>query len=246
VSRPIRKHRPTWRSLLLLGGILAVSLPHLAIAGPEPADVPVEPRMQPPYSAWMNRLMDSLRHRDPEAILMGDSLVAAWPKDLSRALFDVEPVNFGAGGDTTANLLWRMRTAFGPGMRLTSALILVGTNDLPKRPAEGIAASVGHILSELQAAAPKACVTVVALLPRRNGGAALRGKIQEVNERLLALASPSVRIVDASAPLLERCPVTGPCDLYKDTVHLTRAGYEILTSVVQSAQQERPCPTPLR
>lgn len=240
MSQPNRKRRRAWLGMLLLGGLLAVSPAGLAVA--ESADVPVEPRAQPPYPEWMNRLIGTLRQRDPDAILMGDSLVAAWPKDLSGSLFEGEVVNFGAGGDKTNNLLWRVRNAFGPGMRLSSALILVGTNDLPKRSAEGIAASIGQILSEVQAAAPKACVTVVALLPRRDGGVAFSTKIREVNERLFRLVSPRVRVVDPSAPLLERCPATSSCDLYKDPVHLTRAGYEVLTSFVRTAQQQHPCP----
>ncbi|HYG89227.1 MAG TPA: GDSL-type esterase/lipase family protein [Azospirillum sp.] len=237
----IRERCRAWLSILLAGGALLVLSTGLAAAAPDTAGVPVEPRTKPPYPESMGRLMGSLRLQDPGAILMGDSLIAAWPKDLSRTLFDAEAVNFGAGGDTTANLLWRVRTAFGPGMGLTSALLLVGTNDLPKRSPKDIAASIVQIVSEVQASAPKACITVITLLPRRDNGAPFSGKIQEVNERLRGIASPGVRVVDAHTPLLQRCPATGSCDLYKDTVHLTRAGYEFLTSVVRKAQNEAPC-----
>nr|WP_246500468.1 GDSL-type esterase/lipase family protein [Azospirillum rugosum] len=223
----------------MLGAGLAALPAGVALA--DPADVPVEPRSQPPYPDWMSTLIGTLRQRDPPAILMGDSLVAGWPKDLAGTLFDAEPVNFGAGGDTTANLLWRVRTAFGRGMALRSALLLVGTNDLPKRAPEAIAGTIGDILSTIRADAPRACVTVVALLPRRDGGTAYATKIRAINDRLRSMASPRVRVIDASAPLRERCPATGPCDLYKDSVHLTRTGYELVTDAVRRAQQQAPC-----
>ncbi|MBP2291489.1 GDSL-type esterase/lipase family protein [Azospirillum rugosum] len=232
-------NRSVRAALLLLGAGLAALPAGVALA--DPADVPVEPRSQPPYPDWMSTLIGTLRQRDPPAILMGDSLVAGWPKDLAGTLFDAEPVNFGAGGDTTANLLWRVRTAFGRGMALRSALLLVGTNDLPKRAPEAIAGTIGDILSTIRADAPRACVTVVALLPRRDGGTAYATKIRAINDRLRSMASPRVRVIDASAPLRERCPATGPCDLYKDSVHLTRTGYELVTDAVRRAQQQAPC-----
>lgn len=205
------------------------------LAVPAQGETPVGPRTQPPYPDWLTKRMETLRRQDPKAMLLGDSLIAGWPPDLARRLFDAEPMNFGAGGDTTGNLLWRVRQAFGPGMGLESALVLVGTNDLPNRSAAEIAGTIGTIAAEVGRSAPGACVTLLTLLPRRDGNVAFAERIIEVNRRLDALAGPGLRVVDAYTPLHDACPAEGACPLYKDPVHLTRAGYERLTAAIGKA-----------
>ncbi|MHA7063552.1 GDSL-type esterase/lipase family protein [Azospirillum argentinense] len=212
---------------------IATLLAFLAV--PAHSDTTIGPRTQPPYPDWLVKRMETLRHQNPKAMLLGDSLIAGWPPDLARRLFDAEPMNFGAGGDTAGNLLWRVRQSFGPGMGLRSALILVGTNDLPNRSAAEIAGTIGTITTDMKRSAPGACITLLTLLPRRDGNAAFAERIAEVNRRLAALAAPGLRVVDANTPLRDACPAEGACPLYKDPVHLTRAGYERLTAAVGKA-----------
>ncbi|UKJ77373.1 SGNH/GDSL hydrolase family protein [Azospirillum brasilense] len=207
----------------------------VVLAVPAHGETTVGPRTQPPYPDWLVTRMETLRRQDPKAMLLGDSLIAGWPPDLARRLFDTEPMNFGAGGDTTGNLLWRVRQSFGPGMGLRSALILVGTNDLPNRSAAEIAGTIGTIAAEVKRSAPGACVTLLTLLPRRDGNAIFAERVAEVNRRLTALAAPGLRVVDADTPLRDACPAEGACPLYKDPVHLTRAGYERLTAAIGKA-----------
>jgi platelet-activating factor acetylhydrolase IB subunit beta/gamma len=228
--------------LILFDAILFVIPAYAAGAAPgETPDVVAEPRAKPPYPDWMLRRIATLRERDPEAILLGDSLIAGWPKPAWRALLPEGAVNFGAGGDTAGNLLWRVEQAFAPGMRLRAALLLVGTNDVPTRPAAAIAAAIAAIVAKVEADAPGACLTIVGLLPRRDGRADLETKIEDVNRRLAALASARVRVADAHRRLRDACPGAGPCTLYKDTVHLTPEGYERLTAWVAAAQQAHSC-----
>lgn len=125
---------------LLRAGWAGVAALLAFLAIPAQGEAAIGPRTLPPYPDWLMRRMETLRQQDPKAMLLGDSLIAGWPPDLARRLFDAEPMNFGAGGDTTGNLLWRVRQSFGLGMGLESALILIGTNDLPKRSAVEIAA----------------------------------------------------------------------------------------------------------
>ncbi|WP_454016415.1 GDSL-type esterase/lipase family protein [Azospirillum sp. Marseille-Q6669] len=207
----------------------------VVLAVPAQGETPVGPRTQPPYPDGLTTRMETLRRQDPKAMLLGDSLIAGWPPDLARRLFDAEPMNFGAGGDTTGNLLWRVRQSFGPGMGLRSALVLIGTNDLPNRSAGEITTSIEAITMDVKRFAPDACVTLLALLPRRDGNAIFAERIADVNRRLSALAGPGLRVVDANTPLRDACPAEGACPLYKDPVHLTRAGYERLTTLIDKA-----------
>ncbi|MBK3774971.1 GDSL family lipase [Azospirillum sp. YIM DDC1] len=222
--------RPGWAGIAALLAFLAVPA-----HGETHGEMPVGPRTQPPYPDWLTTRMETMRRQDPKAMLLGDSLVAGWPPDLARRLFDAEPMNFGAGGDTTGNLLWRVRQSFGPGMGLTSALVLIGTNDLPNRSAAEIAASIVTIATDVTRFAPGACVTLLTLLPRRDGNAAFAERIMDVNRRLTALTGSGLRVVDAYEPLRDACPAEGACPLYKDPVHLTRAGYERLTTLIGKA-----------
>ncbi|TWA72744.1 platelet-activating factor acetylhydrolase IB subunit beta/gamma [Azospirillum brasilense] len=221
--------RITRRGLAGIAALLAV------LAAPVLGDTTIGPRAQPPYPDWLTTRMETLRRQDPKAMLLGDSLVAGWPPDLARRLFDAEPMNFGAGGDTTGNLLWRVRHSFGPGMGLESALLLVGTNDLPNRSAAEIADTIGTIAAEVKRSAPGACVTLLTLLPRRDGNVVFAERVAEVNRRLTTLAGPGLRVVDANTPLRDACPTEGACPLYKDPVHLSRAGYERLTATIGKA-----------
>jgi lysophospholipase L1-like esterase len=213
-----------------------------SLGGPAAAqEIAVEPRTKPPYPDWMLRRIETLRARDPEAILLGDSLIAGWPEEDWRQVLPAGAVNFGAGGDTSGNLLWRVRQAFAPGMRLHEALLLVGTNDVATERPEAIAGMIATIVVTVERAAPDVCMTVVGLLPRRDGRADLEAKIAAVNRRLATLASSRVRVVDAYAMLRASCPGAGPCDLYKDKIHLAPAGYDRLTAFVAQAQQAHPC-----
>jgi platelet-activating factor acetylhydrolase IB subunit beta/gamma len=228
--------------LALFGAALTGIPAYAAGTTPGPADsIAVEPRAEPPYPDWLLRRIETLRARDPEAILLGDSLIAGWPEEDWHALLPGGAMNFGAGGDTSGNLLWRVRQAFAPGMRLRAALLLVGTNDVARQPAEAIAGTIATIVATVEADAPEVCVTVVGLLPRRDGRADLDAKIEDVNRRLAGLASPRVRVVDPHPMLRASCPKAGPCDLYKDKIHLAPAGYERLTSLIAQAQQAHPC-----
>jgi lysophospholipase L1-like esterase len=228
--------------LLLAGAPCPAVAANGAASRVGPTDsIVAEPRANPPYDERMLHRMETLREVDPKAILLGDSQVAAWPERNWRTLFPDGAINFGAGGDSTANLLWRIQHAFAPGMQLRSALVLIGTNDLPTKSSEAIAASIRAIVSTVEVNAPKACVTIIGLLPRRDGRRDLEAKIQDVNRRLLALESPRVRFVNPHQQLVDACQGTGPCALYADTVHLTPAGYERLTSVVTKARQQHPC-----
>ncbi len=202
------------------------------LAAPAQGETPIGPRTQPPYPDWLTTRMETLRRQDPKAMMLGDSLVVGWPPDLARRLFDAEPMNFGAGGDSTGNLLWRVRQSFGPGMSLESALVLVGTNDLPTRTAAEIADTIAAIATDVKRFAPGSCVTLLALLPRRDGNAVFAERIADVNRRLAALAGPGLRVVDVHGPLRDACPAEGACPLYKDPVHLSRAGYERLTAAI--------------
>lgn len=185
-----------------------------------PGYAPPAPRTDPPYEPWMLDRLATLRRQDPHAVMLGDSLVAAWPPDQQRRLFPGGVVNLGAGGDRTENVLWRVGQAFHPGMRLRHALVLAGANDLHLHPPGDIADALAAIAAAIQANAPDAAVTVIGVLPRRDPRA-FAAAIADVNRRLRAL--PGIRYAD---------PGAFPGDAYKDTVHLTPAGYALLTSAV--------------
>src|SRR5689334_12130225 len=237
-----------WRARrpAVLGSILGALLvilggpPAQSAASDRADEIAAVPRPKPPYPDWMLRRIETLHARDPEAILMGDSLIAGWPEEDWRQLLPEGAVNFGAGGDTSGNLLWRVRKAFAPGMRLRHALLLVGTNDVATAPPEAIAGMIATIIETVETAAPDVCMTVVGLLPRRDGRADLAAKIEAVNRRLATLASSRVRVVDPDPMLRANCPQAGQCDLYKDKIHLSPPGYDRLTALVAAAQQAHP------
>ncbi|WP_217494477.1 glycosyl hydrolase 115 family protein [Nibricoccus aquaticus] len=138
--------------------------------------------------------------------------------------------NFGWGGDTTKNILWRITQGELDGVNPKVIVLLAGTNDLGKTPKPGAVADVvtgiATILEVCQAKAPEATIVLMGIFPRNDGERA-NAAINEVNEQIAKLADGKAvrflnindQLADAQGKLFEGVAV--------DKLHLSLKGYEV-------------------
>ncbi len=105
-----------------------------------------------------------------DIIFIGDSITHMWSsvglKQWDHYYGDRHALNFGAGGDKTQNVLWRLDTwkvhAFHPKV----AVVLIGTNNIGFDPPADIATGVKAVISKEQSMYPGIKTILIGILPR--------------------------------------------------------------------------------
>jgi lysophospholipase L1-like esterase len=175
-------------------------------------------------------------------LFLGDSITArwvtcgavAWNQDFGR----LGALDFGIGGDTTQNVLWRVQHGELAGLRARTVVLLIGTNDYhhiwtPAQVARGVAATADAVRTAL----PDAHVVVLALLPRDGAHAAPRIDVNATNDILARTAfGPHISYLDIDAELLGPGGAlrAGMFDQFQ--VHPTAAGYEVIERALLAYQ----------
>ncbi|AUC97975.1 hypothetical protein CWS35_29830 [Bradyrhizobium sp. SK17] len=174
---------------------------------------------------------------DASIVLLGDSLVEAWPQDLSSSLAAGRPVlNLGVGRDRIQNTLWLL-TSFEQQLKRVqpqSVILLLGTNNVYLDKPCGVRLAFDHVFDRISRIWPKARVVQILILPRGPNMTGARETISEVNASLQSREKSvqKYRVLDASAIA---CRDGTPCANYRDDLlHLTRTGYEELTQIVRT------------
>jgi lysophospholipase L1-like esterase len=170
-----------------------------------PADQPV-PRRDPNSLAAHAQLVEKARAGGIDVYFEGDSITRRWgaldrPDLLAnwkQNFFGWNAADFGWGGDTIQNILWRLNNGELDGVNPKVIVLLAGTNNVGNTvPPEGDAAKVADItkglrsiVGVLRAKAPQAVVVLTAILPR-NDNPAVMPTIDRINRNLAQLADGS-------------------------------------------------------
>jgi lysophospholipase L1-like esterase len=159
--------------------------------------------------------------------LFGDSLMRGWEDhdDLWHTEFEPRRAGlFATTGDTTSNLLWRLRNGEADGYEARQCVVLIGINNRKHHSPAETAAGIAACVTELKKRQPKAAILLHGLLPQgrsqTDGG---RRFVNAVNEPLATMAD--VRFVDLGQALLEADGTMSEA-ISPDGTHLTKAGYE--------------------
>jgi lysophospholipase L1-like esterase len=211
--------------------------------GPRPAStvVPVTQNRDWRTYDWARRheaCVALLRDRQPEIVLIGDSITHFWggdPADGRRTGVTVwdrlfagrRVVNLGCGWDRTENVLWRLTHGEFDGVRPKVAVIMIGTNNLNLNPPEEIAAGVEAIIAEVVQRSPSTRILLLGLFPRGAKPDATRTKVAAVNQRLAHLdGSPGVTYLDVG-PRFLAADGTITQEIMDDFLHPSAAGYAL-------------------
>ncbi|AHF90971.1 GDSL family lipase [Opitutaceae bacterium TAV5] len=214
----------------------------------EPADQPVSRLKDWPWMSvadWHKKHAANVarsRQGSLDVIFFGDSITEQWETSGAKVwekYFNTGHVaNFGIGGDTTQNLLWRIQNNDGlKGLSPEVVVVLIGTNNFgfskhrPDEVANGITAIVDALCRQF----PKTHVLLLGVLPRSpNPDAFVRGLIHEANGGIASLGNrPSVTYLDIESVLLTSTGQTRE-DIYtKDHLHLAENGYYVLLEILR-------------
>ncbi|XP_066567186.1 platelet-activating factor acetylhydrolase IB subunit alpha2 [Amia ocellicauda] len=181
---------------------------------------------------WMaqhTRFVQECKDKEPEVLFVGDSMVQLLQQyEVWKELFSpLHALNFGIGGDTTCNLLWRLQNGELENIRPKVVVVWVGTNN-HEHTAEQVAGGILAIAQLLTSRLPQAKIVVLGLLPRGERPNPLREKNSAVNAVLRA-ALPrigSAQFLDMDGlGFVHSDGTISTRDMF-DFLHLTAAGYQ--------------------
>ncbi|XP_061607594.1 platelet-activating factor acetylhydrolase IB subunit beta isoform X1 [Phyllopteryx taeniolatus] len=201
---------------------------------------------------WMaqhSRFVQECKDAEPDVLFVGDSMVQLMQQyEVWRELFSpLHALNFGIGGDTTCNVLWRLQNGELENIRPKIVVVWVGTNN-HQHTAEQVAGGILSIAKLLTCRLPKTKVVVLGLLPRGERPNPLREKNGAVNDFLRSWLPRlgQAQFLDTSAEFVHSDGTIGPQDMF-DFLHLTSTGYrvvakplsDLLLQILEETPEER-------
>lgn len=175
----------------------------------------------------------------PNVVFYGDSITQGLQLNPNFKSAFGGSENFGIGGDTNQNLLYRLRNgeARFPGRKPDTAVLLIGTNNIGSQSVDKIAAGVLANAKELSNRLPGTEIIVMGILPRGySANDSLRKQVNAVNEivRKQLDGVSGVKFVDVSPQLLDERGNMRAGVFQKDNVHLTyNNGYSTMLNALQ-------------
>ena len=172
-------------------------------------------------------------------VFIGDSITQGW-NGAGRAHWEkhfapLGAVNFGIGGDTTQNLLWRLK--YGATEKLTpkAVMLLIGTNNLSftRDEPETIAAGIIAVIDALKVSYPNADLLLIGVFPRgQEADHPARDKIKRMNAIISKVETQEhVTYMDITDQLLESDGSLSR-EVMPDFLHLSDEGYRRWTEAI--------------
>lgn len=180
-------------------------------------------------------------------IFIGDSITQGWnvagQKYWEEAFEPLGAVNFGIGGDTTQNLLWRLQYGATENLDPKAVMLLIGTNNFSfsdnDKP-ETIAAGIIAVVDQLNLSYPNADILLMGVFPRRESpDDHLRASTKRINGIISQLeARDEVTYLDIKDQLLETGGTLSK-EVMPDFLHLSEEGYRRWTEAILPWIEER-------
>jgi lysophospholipase L1-like esterase len=211
---------------------------------PARADQPV-PRADQNSMLAHAELLEKRKKGRIDVYFLGDSITRRWgTSDEQYKAFLANwrqnfhgwnAANFGWGGDTTQNILWRLHNGELDGVNPKVIVLMAGTNNVGRTSPQGpedprasdIPRGIEAILDLCRRKAPKATIILMGITPR-NDNMAVMPIIDEINRRIARLADGKrIRYVNINDRLAD-----GEGKLYEgmhngDKLHLDLKGYQV-------------------
>jgi lysophospholipase L1-like esterase len=230
-------------SPLVLTPAKAQPAPATQPATVEPADVAapklgkdgqIDPKFKTKHEAFLKRKTDG----PIDVLFLGDSITEGWSgrgKDVWEKTYgNLNPANFGIGGDKTEHVLWRIDNGELDGISPKVLVLMIGTNNVKgdAYSAEDILKADTKIVQEIHQKLPSTKLLLLAIFPRGADPttadvASWRAKIKSVNEGLAKLDDGNLtRYLDIGDKFLAP-DGTLPKDIMPDALHPNAKGYQI-------------------
>lgn len=208
------------------------------------ADV-AEPQAAEAFARVHQALLRKKTQGQIDAYFLGDSITRRWHASEPRyrelqahwnqSFRGWNAANFGWGGDTTQNILWRLEHGELDGVHPKVIVLMAGTNNVgsitpsgnDSERIEDITSGIRAILDQCRKRAPRATILLMGITPR-NDNMAYMPIIDGVNARLAKLANGrDVRFINLNSQLADangklRDGMTDP-----DKLHLAIPAYQV-------------------
>ena len=220
-------------------------------SGPPPKDKPWVPGwgFYPQFpTAWQTMFKEQLaraKQGNIRVVFIGDSITQGWSgagKDVwDKRFAPLGAVNFGIGGDSTRQVLWRLDNGLADGLAPRVVVLKIGTNNLYDDFNSGtdaeIAEGVGAIVKKLREKLPNTKVLLCGMLPRQNEF--FTNRILKINALIRKFDDgKAVRFLDLSEKF-ETAPGKVIAELYvPDQLHLAAKGYEVWADAMEPLLKE--------
>jgi lysophospholipase L1-like esterase len=217
----------------------------IGAAQASPTCTSVEPveRTDPNSRAAHRQLLAKAKQGKIDVYFLGDSITRRWGctdaqyapmlENWRKNFFGYNAANFGWGGDTTQNILWRIQNGELDGVNPKVIVLLAGTNDIgaapsaePDAKAQHVAQGIEAIVDACRQKAPGAAIILTAIFPR-TGNAAVMPTINKLNARLAQLCDGKrVRLLTINDKLAD-AQFQLHSGMMADGLHPTVAGYQV-------------------
>ncbi len=235
-----------------------------------PADQPLA-RMDRNSQLAHTQLLEKAKKGGIDVYFEGDSITRRWgatdyPEFLAnwkQNFFGWNAADFGWGGDTTQNILWRLENGELDNVNPKAIVLLAGTNNVGSRAPAGeddpriadVTKGIKAIVDLCQKKAPGATIILMGILPRNDGRdnpTGVMSVIDKINANIAAFADgKKVRYLNINDKLADKDGKLFD-GMTVDRLHLTPKGYQvwadalkpILTELLGAPAQRDHAPAP--
>ena len=193
------------------------------------------------------QMLAKARRGGIDVYFAGDSITRRWGTsdaayrhfldNWTRNFFGWNAGNFGWGGDTVQNILWRLEAGELAGVRPKVIVLMAGTNNVGGMPRSGVDTTVVDsvangmraVLDLMRMQAPASTIVLMGITPRTDsiGAASVMPTIDAINARYEGFADGrAIRYVNINRQLAREdgAPRQG---VTEDGLHLSVTGYQV-------------------
>lgn len=236
--------------MVLTSSACVAQTPAETTAAQSSSAVRAVPRGDKNSKAAHEQLVEKARRGGISVYFLGDSITRRWgatdyPHFLAHwkaSFHGWNAGNFGWGGDSVENILWRIENGELDSVNPRIIVLLAGTNNIGKGvPAPGLAdritGALKTVVARCQEKAPGALVVLMGIFPRNDGPLA-NTVIGEVNRNLAEFADgKNVRYLNINDKLAGPDGTLLP-GMSKDQLHLEVPAYEIWAQALKPIFRE--------
>jgi len=210
------------------------------------AESAFEPAPRKKEYPWMKVVDWTQRHENflkrakegkMDLLFLGDSITEGWGNNAvwQKTYAPLNAANFGIGGDTTENVLWRILNGEIDGISPKVAVLMIGTNNfgLEGHQPPDVAKGITTIVQTLRKKLPATKILLLGIFPRdEKPNTDARKKIQKVNEQIAGLDDKkNVRFLDIGAKFTSPDGSLSK-EIMPDFLHLSEKGYQIWADAI--------------
>ncbi len=222
-------------------------------SGPPPKAKPSEPGwgFYPQFpTAWLAHFENQLartKQGGVNIVFLGDSITQGWGDangglELWKQRYEpLGAVNYGIGGDSTRQVLWRLTHGLLDGLKPKLVVAKIGTNNLYDDQNSGsdedIARGIETVVKTLREKLPQTKVLLLGILPRQNDW--FCGRAKRINAITRKFDDgKNVRFLDMWDSFYDAASTDSDCrvrkELFnKDLLHLADKGYVVWSDAMQ-------------